>query len=247
MKRLLLWTAIGALCLSGLTQAQNFSRLPPLPPGKTGAPLDLSGYWVSLITEDWRFRMVAAPSGDHPDIRLNPAGDKIAAAWSKNADNTPQKRCLRFGAAMLMRVPTRLHITWRDDMTLLVQTDAGDQTRVFDFTANPPAATADASLQGISKASWDAIPPTKGGGMKVVTTHLSPAYLQRNGVPYSDKTSVTEYFDVLKEPDGMELLVVKTIVEDPVYLAAPYITTSHFLKQSDSRGWNPQPCSDLPP
>ena len=52
-----------------------------------------------------------------------------------------------------------------------------------------------------------------------------------------------EYFDQFSEPDGSTWFMVTTIVEDPVYLAVPFVTTSHFRKERDASGWRPEPCS----
>ena len=81
------------------------------------------------------------------------------------------------------------------------------------------------------------------GSLKVVTTHLKPGYLRKNGVPYSANATLTEYFDRVNEPNGDAYLVITTTVEDPVYLAQPFLTASHFRKQPDAKGWNPAPCS----
>ena len=53
---------------------------------REGALIDLAGQWVSVITEDWRWRMVTPPKGDTASVPLNPAGRKIAEAWDLNAD-----------------------------------------------------------------------------------------------------------------------------------------------------------------
>ena len=62
-------------------------------------------------------------------------------------------------------------------------------------------------------------------------------------MPYSDQTVVKEYFDRFDEPNGDVWFMVTTIVEDPVYLAVPFVTTSNFKKQPDATGWRPEPCS----
>ena len=85
-------------------------------------------------------------------------------------------------------------------------------------------------------------PPTN-GSLKVVTTHLKDGYLRKNGVPYSAATVLTEYFDLLPEPDGSQWLVVKSIVDDPAYHRAAPITSSNFRKQTDRSGWDPAACS----
>src|SRR5690349_8176099 len=214
---------------------------------KAGAPVDLTGYWVSIVTEDWRWRMVTPAKGDFASIPTNPAGVAEGGKWDPAKDEAAGEQCKSYGAAAIMRVPTRLHITWENDTTLKVETDAGQQTRLLHFGEyTPPAAP---SLQGNSVARFETAgggrrgaPPT-GGSLKIVTTGLKPGYLRKNGYPYSDKTTVTEFIDRTNESNGDTWLVVTAIVNDPVYLAQEFITSSHFKKEADGKGWNPQPCT----
>src|SRR5207237_5495154 len=81
---------------------------------KDAAPFDMTGYWVAVVSEDWRFRMFTAPKGDYPDIPLNPAGRAIADAWDPAKDEAAGEQCKGYGAANIFRIPTRLHITWAD-------------------------------------------------------------------------------------------------------------------------------------
>jgi hypothetical protein len=219
---------------------------PPEPPktAKAAALYDITGYWVSVVTEDWRFRMVTPVKGDYTGVTLNEQGRKLADAWDPANDEAAGEQCRSYGAPNLMRVPGRLHITWQDDQTLTVEADAGRQTRVLHFAS---ADDAGSSWQGYSKALWEMVPVGRGvtpvGSLKVVTTHLKPGYLRKNGVPYSANTTLTEYFDRVNEPNGDAYLTVTTTVEDPVYLAQPFLTASHFRKQPDAKGWNSTPCS----
>jgi hypothetical protein len=210
---------------------------------KDAAPIDLTGYWVSVVTEDWRFRMVTPPKGDFPDVPLNPAGQAIANAWDSAKDEAAGNQCKGYGAASIMRVPSRYHITWQDDNTLKMETDSGKQTRLLHFgAAKPPGPP---SIQGYSAAEWQMSQRRggTGGSLKVVTTNLTPGYLQKNGVPYSDQTKVTEYFDVVKEADGEQWMIVKIFVDDPMYLSRPYISSPNLKKQPDTSGWNPTACT----
>lgn len=79
------------------------------------------------------------------------------------------------------------------------------------------------------------------GYLKVVTTHLRPGYVQKNGVPYGANAMVEEYFDRFID-HGNTWLVVTTVVTDPEYLAEPFITHAHFKKLADNSGWDPTPC-----
>ncbi|HTA45529.1 MAG TPA: hypothetical protein VK789_23940 [Bryobacteraceae bacterium] len=224
----------------------------PIPTGRTAAPEDVTGYWVSLVTEDWRYRMVTPAKGDYDGIPINQAGRKLADAWDPAKDEATGNQCKAYGAAAITRVPGRLHITWQDDKTLKVEADAGTQTRLFHFDGKlpqTPVKPGDASWQGYSIAVWEHQagggfgPPGPGGSLKVVTTRMRPGYLRKNGVPYSGDAVVTEYFDAIKEPDGEQYLIVKTLVDDPQYLAQQFLTSTHFKKEPDGSKWHPAPCA----
>lgn len=216
---------------------------PPAAP-RQAAPIDLTGYWVSPVIEDWKFRMVIPNKGVFDGIPLSPEGRKVGMSWDPAADEKAGEQCRAFGAAGLMRLPGRLHITWQDDTTLKVETDTGTQTRVLTFRPQPfdsaqgrPAAAP--SWQGQSLAQWNVPART----LKVVTTNLKPGYLRRNGAPYSDKTVVTEYWEMHVFPNKDEWLTITTKVEDPTYLTRPYLTSSDFKKLPSAAGWSPTPCS----
>jgi hypothetical protein len=219
---------------------------------KQQAPIDLTGYWVSVVTEDWRYRMVTAPKGDHPGLPLNAEGNRVANAWDPAKDEAAGDQCKAYGAAGVMRVPGRLHITWDADDVMKLDTEAGTQTRSFRFGG--AAAAGEPSWQGTSVAQWE----TSGGGrgrgrggaapggtLKVVTTHLKPGYLQKNGVPYGANATLTEYFNRATEPNGDTWLFVTHIVEDPQYLTQPFIRSTHYKKLPDTPApaWTPEPCS----
>src|ERR1700693_66286 len=133
---------------------------PPLSP-KDAAPMDLTGYWVSIVTEDWRYRMVTPAKGDYASVPLNPEGPKVADTWDPAKDEASGNQCKSYGAAAIMRVPGRLHITWDDDRTLKIETDAGTQTRLLHFGAGQPPA-GEPAWQGFSAATWG-VPPAGGG------------------------------------------------------------------------------------
>jgi len=239
-----------------LAQARGGQAPTPQPPPtpRAAAPIDLTGYWVSIVNEDWRWRMVTPPKGDYASVPLNDAGRKAADTWDVSKDG----RCEAYGAAALMRMPTRLHITWEADAVLKIDTDAGQQTRRLLFDkARPVPATR--SLQGFSLAEWDRparaggagrggrgaeapTGPAPGANLKVVTTRLSGGWLRRNGVPYSEDAVVTEYFDRFAAPNGDEWLAVTTMVTDPKYLNTDFVTSSHFKKEPDGSKWSPSPC-----
>ena len=214
---------------------------------KASAPIDLTGYWVSIITEDWRYRMVPPAPGDYQGVPMTPEARKIADTWDPQKEAASGDPCKSYGAPALLRVPERLHITWMDDETLRLETDAGKQTRLFHF-GDWKAPAGAATLQGDSTAVWERGggargAGTAGGTLKVTTTNLKGGFLRKNGVPYSDKTTLTEYFDLIQEPDGTPMILVTIVTTDPMYLRQPFVITSQFKKQSSEAGWNPSACS----
>ena len=212
---------------------------------KAAAVFDPTGYWVSIITEDWRYRMVTPSLGDYQGVPMTPEARKIANAWDPAKEEASGDVCKSYGAPALLRVPNRLHITWQDEQTLRMDSDAGKQTRTFHFGDwKPPAGTAP-SLQGESIAEW-----VRGGGrgatdgsLKVTTTNLKAGFLRKNGVPYSQNANLMEYYDLIKEPNGDPLMVVTIITTDPLYLTQPFVITSQYKKQTSEAGWNPTACS----
>jgi hypothetical protein len=231
---------------------------PPQSP-RAAAPVDLTGTWVSVITEDWRWRMVTPAHGDFAGVPLNAAGRKLGATWDPAKDEADGNQCRAYGAAAIMRMPGRLRIAWQDDATLRIETDYGTQTRLLRFRGQAPSTTGP-SWQGDSVAQWEqplrgsgppdflpiALNPREGNrgrSLEVVTTNLRPGYLRKNGVPYSEKTVLREYFDLFTEKNGDTWFTVTTIVEDPVYLSTPFVTSSNFKKQPNDAGWTPSACT----
>jgi len=229
---------------------------PPGPPrapksARQAAPFDPTGYWVAQITEDWRYRIQAAPKGDVGGIPVNAAGRRVAAAWDPDKDAASGEACKAYGVGGILRMPGRIHITWEGDDALKLEADSGVQTRWLSF-GQPRGQAGD--LQGVSVASWDRqaaaisgfmLGGGSGGGasLKVVTTKARPGYLARNGVPYGANASFTEYYDLFQVPQGDTLLVISVEVADADYLTTPYWYSVHFKKQADATGWNTRPCS----
>ncbi len=228
------------------------------PTAQASAAIDLTGNWVSVVTEDWRWRMLTPPKGDYASLPLNPEGIKAADTWTPAMDGM----CQAYGMGGLLRQPTRLRISWQDPQTLKIESDAGVQTRLLSFDTNARKPT-QRSLQGFTLAEWDR--PGRGGGgffagnnapvaptaapvvpgrgsLKAVTTMLSSGWLRKNGVAYSENAEITEYFNRYALPNGDEWFGVTTIVNDPRYFNNEVVVSSHFKKEPDGSKWDPTPC-----
>ena len=249
---------------------------------RSAAPIDLTGYWVAVVTEDWRHRMATARKGDFESLPLNAEGRRVANEWNLEADNAAGMQCKAYGVGGLMRQPGRLHITWADDDTLKVEFDAGTQTRLLEFGA-ASAPGGEPTWQGFSRAEWQRPPGgnqnpvraqignsagpiapggggrgqrggpapsaalTEGGALKVSTTGFRAGYLRKNGVPYSENATITEYFHRLPDAGAGDWLHVLTIVEDPRYLNDAFLTSTHFKREPNGSKWKPTECRTAPP
>ena len=273
MKRKVFLIAIGFLCLSvpSFHSQQRGARGNAPATAKARAPIDLTGYWTAVITEDWHTRMLTAPRGDFgsgpPGAIVNPntseaigtgenpaaqgnipyniKGAQAALKWDPAKDEAEGNLCKAYGAPGVMRQPTHLHITWQDDNALKIEADYGTQTRLLHF--GPAPAGLQSSGQGYSAASWIIMGGRedflRGGSMKVVTIHMNPGYYWKNGMPYTGNAVLTEYFRTMMLPDGSTWIRLTQLVEDPDYLAQPYIVNYQFKKLPDASLWSPSPCA----
>jgi hypothetical protein len=236
---------IAALALSLTTRAQDGSAQgTPAATAKASAPIDITGYWVSLIVDEFRHR-VAPQKGDLLFIPINAEATRIAKEWDPDAT---ANKCKAYGGVGLFQRPGRLHIVWADDRTIRIDADAGTQTRLLQFDSTDLKTRAP-SLQGTSMARWEFAggrggrgAATRSGSLTVVTRNLLPGYIRKNGVPHSGDARLTEYFSVLTGPENQPYLAVTATVDDPRYLTEPFTRTYIFKKLPDGSGWDPTPC-----
>jgi hypothetical protein len=235
---------LAILLVAAPVSAQSRATQAPAPTARANAPIDLTGQWVAIISEDWRWRMITPAKGDIVSIPLNLQGQQVAESWDPAKDESAGEQCKAYGAPGLMRGPIRMRISWQDDNTLKLETDYGMQTRLLRFvTASSPGSR---SWQGSTSAQWivrgGGRGTTRFGSLKTITTNLRPGYLRKNGVPYSEKATFTEHWDVHSLPNGDKYLVNTNVVEDPVYLQAPFQTAIHYKLERDTSKWDATPC-----
>ena len=259
-----------ATSINAAQQAPAPAAAPAAPQtAKSAAPIDLTGNWVAIITEDWRWRMMTPPRGDYASLPLNNEGRRVADTWDLAKDDAAGLSCKPYGIGNIMRMPGRMRITWQDERTLKAEFDAGTQTRLLHF-GRKPEKPGPPTWQGYSQAEWQIAgqaidfdrngvpqipngrvrgrPAPVGGSLFVTTMDFREGYLRKNGVPYSADAKITEYFDkVGPEPNGDVILLVRTVVDDPKYLQMPFITSESFKKEPDGSKWHSTGCEVDPP
>ena len=228
-------TALALAGSAGSAQAQSGDGATS---ARESAPIDLTGYWVSVVFEDWKFRMVTPSPGVFDGLPLNEEGRRVGEAWSPEADRASGDECRAYGAPAIMRIPGRFRISWQDDDTLRIDTDQGEQTRLLRFSQTSPGAP---SRQGHSVAEWQSA-PGGGGTLKVTTGNLLPGYMRSNGAPYSERAEMTEYINMHELPNGDVYLSITTRVTDPLYFSGPAMNSTDLRRLPDDRGWEPTAC-----
>lgn len=246
-------TVVASLTCLATVQAQPG---PDTRSARERALIDITGQWVAVVNEDWRWRMITAPVGDTSSLPTNAAGRALAAEWDLEQDRAEGNLCRAFGAVGIMRQPTRIRVDWQDDDTLKFEFDAGRQQRLLHFNkVEPPAAH---ELQGFSTAAWYKQRVTRGvlgggagnkGALHVNTSHLAMGYLRPNGVPYSDQALMKEFIHTFTLPgDAGSWLIVTSVISDPVYLSQDLVLSTQFKKETgNNSGWEPRDCDIQPP
>jgi len=148
-----------------VAQTRSNAQAPATP--RAAATADFTGYWVSVVTEDWRWRMTVPDKSDYVNVPLNAEGRRVADAWDLAKDQASADQCKGYGAPATMNIPGRLHIYWQDDNTLRIDADSGTQTRLLHFAGSAPQNEAP-TWQGYSVATWgepnEVIDQRVGGG-----------------------------------------------------------------------------------
>lgn len=244
--------AVPIALLAQAPQGAGGGRGGAAPTGRAAAPVDLTGYWVSIVTEDWIERMApdSPPSGVGRGGRGQFDGGGAPGAPAPAAAPAGEQ-CRAYGAAGSLRVPGRLNITWADDNTLKIDMDAGKQTRLLHFGAVP--APPQRSLQGHSVATW--VTGARGGGgrggpaggapaapawgsLTVVTTNMTSGYLLSSRAAYGENAVLTEHF-TRHQDFGVEYFTVTAIVADG---PTTRISSSTFKKEPNGSKFSPTGC-----
>ncbi len=198
---------------------------------------DLSGAWGQKLHEDWAERQKGPSLGDYTGLPVNDRARAQADAFDAEKWAEREHQCEPHPADYAMRGPGSMRI-WSDLDPLTQQITAwhtqlmwmNTQRTIYMDGREHPSEYAPHTWGGFSTGVWVA------DMLKVETTHLKEGWLRRNGLPRSDKATMTEYF--LRHGD---YLTVVTIVKDPVFLTEPLVRTSNWILDP-GYGASPQAC-----
>ncbi len=197
------------LVLSGPVSAQSF----------------LSGDWANFYHEDQPERGPGPALGDYLGIPINAAGRQYAESWDASRLTLPEHQCRAHVSPYIYRGPIRVRITEDIDpgtqnviaIRHFLSTYAQERVIWLDGREHPPE-EAPHTWMGFSTGEW------QGRVLKVRTTHIKQGWYRRNGLPMSDRTTMTEYFF-----RHGNILTQLSIVEDPIFLEEPLVKTTNLM------------------
>jgi hypothetical protein len=204
------------------------------------AQIDPSGEWAPRFHEDQPERIPGPDLGDYLWLPINDAARMRGDTWDASLLTLPEHQCKPHPADYGPRGPANLRI-WKEVDTASqklvayhthISWQAPERTIYMDGRAHPPEYAAH-TWQGFSTGKWD------GDMLTVTTTHLKIGWIRRNGIPRSDKATLTEHW--VRHGDYLTLI---SIVTDPVYLTEPFIRTTNWV--ADPRqNIAPYPCESV--
>ena len=201
------------------------------------AQVDPSGEWAPRFHEDQPERIPGPEIGDYLGLPINDAPRLRADSWDASLLTLPEHQCKPHPADYSPRGPANLRITKEVDKESQeiiafhthISWQAPERTIWVDGREHPPDYAAH-TWQGFSTGKWE------GDTLTVTTTHLKAGWIRRNGVPRSDRATLTEHW--IRHGDYLTLI---SIINDPVYLTEPFIRTTNWILDPRQQ-ITPYPC-----
>jgi hypothetical protein len=194
-------------------------------PSPAAAQVDFSGQWAPVYHEDNPERIPGPELGDYTGLPLNDAARLQADSWDADRISVVSSyQCRPHSSDYGMRGLGNLRV-WAEldaNQQLLafhtyMPAWGSERTIWMDGRAHPPD-YAEYTFQGFSTGVWE------GNMLTITTTHLKTNYYRRNGVPSSDRRTVTEHWT-----RHSDFLTVVTVVDDPVFFTEPLVRSQNWF------------------
>lgn len=207
------WLARGvASCLALLALSAN-----------THAQINLTGSWIPWTDQDNKIRRPGPDPFTFMGIPVNQAARDGALAHSPDTVGVLHRQCEPWPIHYLVMGPSPAEIwpTKRLDGSVLAWNIGGSIDRLpvtiwMDGRPHPSAQAAH-TPGGFTTGHW------QGDTLVTTTTHLQDGQLTRNGLPSSNR-EVFKMFITRHE----DLLTITGVIDDPLYLSAPYVLSAVF-------------------
>ena len=202
--------------------------------------IDPSGERAPRFHEDQPERIPGPEIGDYLGLPINDAARLRGDSWDASLLTLPEHQCKPHPADYSPRGPANLRL-WKEVDSATQQViayhthiswQAPERTIWMDGRPHPPDYAAH-TWQGFSTGKWE------GDMLTVTTTHLKTGWIRRNGIPRSDKATLTEHF--IRHGDYLTLV---SVIDDPVYLTEPFIRTTNWV-MDPRQEIAPYPCEPV--
>jgi len=202
--------------------------------------VDATGEWSPRLHEDLGERMAGPDLGDYLGLPINDAARLSADSWDASLLALPENQCRPIRDDYPPRGPAQMRISKEVDAPtqqliayhMLLSWMTQERTIYMDGRPHPPEYAAH-TWQGFSTGKWE------GNILTAITTHLKAGWIRRNGVPRSERATLTEHW--IRHGDYLTLI---SIVNDPVYLTEPFIRTTNFALDREQK-IDPFPCESV--
>jgi hypothetical protein len=192
-----------------------FSHLP------AAAQSELTGSWAARNHE---FLAGDGLPVDFTGIPLNEEGQIRALSYSESQLSMVERQCQGWPAFYFVQGPFGLKIWNESDplkgavisYTIGAWEDRAPLTIWMDGRPHP-SQYAEHTRAGFTTGKWE------GNTLVAYTTHMKAGFLRKTGAPSSDQATMTTRF--YRHGD---ILTVLAIIEDPIYLAEPWILSRSF-------------------
>jgi len=193
--------------------------------GPAMAQVELSGTWSQLMHVDRAERGTGPEIADYTGIPLNDAARERAETWDAAKWTVPEHQCEPHPVDYAPHGPASLR-TWSEVDVESQKVVAWHVTHAWMVTTRDiwmdgrphPSPHARHTWMGYSTGEWH------GDILEVKTDHIKEGWIRRNGVPRSDRGTLTEFFI----RHGQYLTLV-SVVDDPVYLTEPEIRAWNWV------------------
>jgi len=189
------------------------------------AQADFAGTWGARYQEDFPERIPGPELGDYLGLPINAAARQFADSWDPSRITLPEEQCRVHVSPYIYRGPLNLRI-WEErdpatqELVAIKHTiSTYDQTRTIYMDGRPhPPDIAAHTWMGFSTGQWE------GDMLTVSTSHIKQGWIRRNGLPMSDKATLTEHF--VRNGDVLTRI---SVTHDPVYLTEPLVKSEDFV------------------
>jgi hypothetical protein len=196
------------------------------PPARAQA--DVAGVWQPRYHEDQPERIPGPALRDYLGLPITDGARQYADSWDPSRITLPEEQCRVHVSPYILRGPLNLRI-WtekhpktQDLLAIKMYSSTYEQTRTIWMDGRPhPSPNHAHTWMGFSTGRYN-------GDMLVVeTTHIKHGWLRRNGLPMSDRATLTEY--IVRNGDIMTHI---TVLVDPVYLTEPLVRSQEFVRSA---------------